>query len=86
MAALPPSDRRRLWRETGRYVRDNAWQIALLLDTRRNFRRGIPAGVDDLPLLSFYDRYLDRLTDHPPGRLIAALLTWLWFRLNCAVA
>ena len=59
MAALPPHDRRRLWRETGRYVRDNAWQIALLLDTRRNFRRGIPAGAGKLSLLRFYDRYLD---------------------------
>jgi hypothetical protein len=80
MAALPRRERLRLWYATGRYVRDNAWQLALLLDTRRNFRRGIPAGAGNLPLLGFYDRFLDPLSDHPPGRLAAALLTWLWFR------
>ncbi|MCM2358244.1 MAG: TIGR04283 family arsenosugar biosynthesis glycosyltransferase [Geobacteraceae bacterium] len=82
MAALPPGERLRLWYATGRYVRDNAWQLALALDTRRNFRRGAPPGAADLPLLRFYDRYLNRLTDHPPGRLAAACLTWLWLRLT----
>jgi rSAM/selenodomain-associated transferase 2 len=85
MAALPLGRRLRLWLATGRYVRDNAWQLALLLDTRRNFRRGVPPGAERLPILRVYDRYLDRLTDHPPGRLAAALLTWLWFRLSCAL-
>jgi hypothetical protein len=85
MAALPLGSRLRLWQATGRYVRDNAWQLALLLDTRRNFRRGVPPGTEHLPILRVYDRYLDRLTDHPPGRLAAALLTWLWFRLACAL-
>ncbi|HTG82668.1 MAG TPA: TIGR04283 family arsenosugar biosynthesis glycosyltransferase [Geobacteraceae bacterium] len=84
MAALPLRNRIRLWLATGRYVRDNAWQIPLLLDTRRNFRRGVPPGEGSLPLLRFHDRHLDRLTDHPPGRLAAALLTWLWFRLASA--
>ncbi len=82
MAALPPRDRLRLWYATGRYVRDNAWQLALARDTRRNFRRGIPPGEGELTALACYDRYLDRLTDHPPGRLAAALLTWIWLRWN----
>ncbi|HYS44461.1 MAG TPA: glycosyltransferase family 2 protein, partial [Geobacteraceae bacterium] len=81
MAALPLGSRLRLWQATGRYVRSNAWQLALLLDTRRNFRRGVSPGTGRLPILRVYDRYLDRLTDHPAGRLAAALLTWLWFRL-----
>ena len=68
MAALPRRDRLRLWYATGRYVRDNAWQLALARDTRRNFRRGIPVGEGELPALARYDRCLDRLTDHPPGR------------------
>lgn len=83
MAALSRHDRRRLWYATGRYVRDNAWQLALALDTRRNFRRGMPVGEGPLPALAFYDRCLDRLTDHVPGRLAAALLAWLWFRASC---
>jgi rSAM/selenodomain-associated transferase 2 len=82
MASLPLRDRLRLWRATGRYVRDNAWQLALLIDTRRNFRRGIPPGEGGLPALRFHDRHLDRLTDHPPGRLAAALLTWLWYQIK----
>lgn len=81
MAALPLRDRLRLWCATGRYVRDNGWQLALLLDTRRAFRRGFPAGEGNTPFLSLYDRFLDRLTDHPPGYLAVAFLTWLWFRL-----
>jgi hypothetical protein len=83
MSALPRPDRLRLWYATGRYVRDNAWQLALARDTRRNFRRGIPPGEGPMPALAFYHRRLDRLTDHPPGRLAAALLTWLWLRFNC---
>ena len=83
MATLSRSDRMRLWYATGRYVRDNAWQLALARDTRRNFRRGISVGEGELPSLARYDRCLDRLTDHPPGRVAAALLTWLWLRWNC---
>jgi len=86
MAALPRRDRLRLWYATGSYVRDNAWQLALACDTHRNFRRRIPPGEGELPVLAFYDRYLDRLTNHPPGRLAAALLTWLWLRWNCLQA
>lgn len=82
MAALPPRDRLRLWYATGRYVRDNAWQLAFALDTRRNFRRGAPPGEGNTPFLAFHDRFLDRLTDYPPGRLAAAILTWLWFRAS----
>ena len=83
MAALPRRNRLRLWYATGRYVRDNAWQLALARDTRRNFLKGIAAGEGKLPALAFYDRCLDRLTDHPSGRVLAALLTWLWLRWNC---
>ncbi len=85
MATLPPRDRLRLWYATGRYVRDNAWQLALACDTRRNFRRGIPVAKGELSALAFYDRWLDRLTDHPPGRMLAALLTWLWREVSCRV-
>jgi rSAM/selenodomain-associated transferase 2 len=81
IAALPPREQLSLWSATGAYVRSHAWQIPFFLDTRRNFRRGIPAGKGETPLLAFHDRYLDRLTNHPPGRLAAACLTWLWFRL-----
>ncbi len=79
---LPLMRRIALWHATGDYVRSHAWQIPLFLDTRRNFRGCIPPGEVNTPLLDFHDSYLDRLTDHPPGRLTAAILTWIWFHLT----
>ena len=82
IAALPPGERLSLWYKTGAYVRSHAWQITFFLDTRRNFRRRLPPGAGENPLLASHDRYFDRLTDNPPGCLAAALLTWIWFRLT----
>jgi hypothetical protein len=86
MAMLPLRKRLRLWYDTGRFVRDNAWQLALARDTARGFRRGIPVGEGSMPTLASYDRRLDLLTDNPPGRALAALLTWFWLRWNCRSA
>ena len=85
IAVLPQAERRRLWLATGGFVRANAWQLPLLLDVRRQFRRGAPVGTGALPLLALHDRWFDRLTDNRAGRAAAALLTWLWFRLTLAV-
>jgi rSAM/selenodomain-associated transferase 2 len=79
---LPWRQRFALWYRTGVYVRPNAWQLAFALDTRRNFRRGLPAGEGSTPLLDWFDRWYGPLTDHPPGRLAAAVLVWLWFHLT----
>ena len=80
--ALPLRQRLSLWVATGAYVRAHAWQIPFFLDTRRNFRRDLPPGKGETPLLAIHDRWLERLSDHPPGRIVAAILTWLWFRLT----
>lgn len=79
---LPRRERLRLWRETGRYVRANAWQIPLFLDARHHFRRGTPVGQGATPLLNLHDRLFDRLTDNTVGQWATALLVWLWFRLS----
>lgn len=81
---LTPKERRRLWRETGRYVRANAWQIPFFLDVRRNFKQGAPVGQGSIPFLRLHDRIFDRLTDNRVGRGISMMLTWLWFRLLLA--
>ena len=86
ISALPLRQRLSLWYATGAYVRSHAWQIPFFFDTRRNFRRGVPAGEGKTPLLDCHDHYLDRLTDHIPGHLAAASLTWLWFRLTSLYA
>jgi rSAM/selenodomain-associated transferase 2 len=82
IAALPMKRRLSLWYETGRYVRSHAWQLPFFLDVRQNFRRRLPPGEGNSPLLAIHDRFLERVTDHPPGRLAAAILTWIWFRLT----
>lgn len=79
---LPRRERRRLWRETGRYVRANAWQISLFLDVRRHFLQGAPVGEGKTTHLDLHDRIFDRLTDNGAGNWITALLVWIWFRLS----
>jgi rSAM/selenodomain-associated transferase 2 len=80
LSPLPARQRLRLWYGTGSYVLANAWQVAFLVDARRAFQHPSPPAVIDTPLLDQFDRRLRPLIDHPPGRLIAALLTWVWFR------
>lgn len=79
---LPRRERLRLWRETGCYVRANAWQIPLFLDVRHHFRQGTPVGDGATPRLRLHDRFFDRLTDNEAGQWATALLVWLWFRLS----
>jgi rSAM/selenodomain-associated transferase 2 len=82
LVQLPWRQRFALWYRTGDYVCPNAWQLAFALDVRRNFRRGLAAGEGGTPLLDWFDRWYPPLTDHPPGRLAAAGLVWLWFHLT----
>ncbi len=83
IADIPWHQRLSLWHATGVYVSSHAWQIPFFLDTRRNFRRGHPAGRGEHHLLDFHDRFLSRLTGSLPCRLAAAVLAWAWFRLSC---
>lgn len=77
---LPLRDRARIWYRTGNYVCGNAWQLALWHQARRGFASGCPASTVPLEPVWRFARYSDLLVDHPPGRLAAALLAWLWFR------
>jgi rSAM/selenodomain-associated transferase 2 len=83
ISALPLKKRLSLWYYTGGYVRSHAWQIPFFIDTLRNFRHGVTAGKGSSHLLATHDHFLRHVTDNLPGRLAAALLTWLWFRLTC---
>ena len=78
--ALPRDERRRLWRETGAYVRGNAWQLALFMDVLTG---DIEAGKGGRFLL-LYDRFVARLIANRAGDMGAALLVRLWFRLTLA--
>lgn len=74
---LPLKSRLRLWYRTGEFVRSNAWQLQLW----RMMRRGrLDAEPSPAVAVNNFRRRFDLLTAHPPGRLLAALLTWTWFR------
>ena len=71
-----------LWYKTGAYVAGNVWQLAFALDCRRNFKNHTSAGEGPTPTLSFYDKWLKSIIDSPPGHLLAAGLTFIWFYLT----
>ena len=64
----------------GRFVRENAWQLAL--------RRDLARGRADLPALALYDRHLASLLENPLADAVAALglagwlYAWLPWRLR----
>lgn len=80
--ALPSGERRRLWRDTGAYVRGNAWQLAFFMDVASG---GSEEGKGGRFLL-LYDRFVARLIANRLGDLGAAFLTRLWFRLAKALS
>lgn len=79
---LPAGERRRLWQQTGRFVRNQGWQLGLALDCRRNQRRGLPPGTGPMAWLGRFDRWFDRATDHRLGRYCSTQLVRLWFYLT----
>jgi len=79
IASLSWSERRTFWRDTGRYVCENAWQIAFFMDVRSALRKGIPPGEEQLPRLKHFDRRWRRLLSHGPFPRFAAFLTWFLF-------
>jgi rSAM/selenodomain-associated transferase 2 len=81
IATLAVRERLAFWYRIGTYVRANAWQLAFALDVRRALRLGIHKEVMNTTFLAGYDRHLDFLTDHPPGKLLTAGLVKAWFFL-----
>ena len=73
------SQRMRFWYATGSYVRQNAWQIPFYFDTRYQYRARLLPGTADNRRLEFHDKWIEPLINHPPGRVIAGLLTWIWY-------
>lgn len=77
IAALPAPERRRLWHDTGSYVRYNAWQIPFFLDVVCGTAREGKGGR----FLRLHDLFFDRLTGNRAGNWCAAALVWIWFRI-----
>jgi len=77
---MPWQDRLALWYRTGIYVRSHAWQIALLLDVRKAFRRNEELTFHNAtPILDGFDSIFDTLSDNPVGYFITSVLVVLWF-------
>ena len=66
----PARAARTLWR-AGRFVRENAWQLAYWIDLRR--------GAAGLPALAAFDRHVARWLRNPAADGLATLLMCLWF-------
>ncbi len=77
LGELPFGSRLSLWYRTGEFVRSNAWQLFLWRLVRR---QGFVAELSAAAAVSNFRRRFEPLTAHPPGRLLTALLTWVWFR------
>ncbi len=78
----PFTERAERWYKTGSYVRPNAWQLAFLMDVRRSFREGKPVEEISTMMLDLHDRWFERVTNNPLGRLVAMAGTWVWYRLT----
>ncbi len=70
-----------IWRETGSYVRSQAWQLGLVLDCRKHQPHRFLEGEDPVKgrWLNWFDRWFDPLTDNFVGRSLTALLVRIWF-------
>jgi hypothetical protein len=77
LEGLAPTERRRHRRLLGEYLAANLWQLPLVADCRREFRRGLPPG-SNLRLLPLLEPLLTRLQGLPP---LQWLLLLLWDRL-----
>lgn len=75
-------ERLKLWYACGSYVQGHAWQLAYALDVRRAFRKDLPVGSGTLRITRLFEPPYRLLTSHPPGRLAATCLLWLWFYLT----
>ena len=82
LGAMSFNQRLRFWYATGRYVRQNAWQIPFYFDTRYQYRANMLPGTSVNRRLVFHDKWIEPLLNHPPGNLLAAILTWLWYRIT----
>lgn len=79
---LPGPERRRLWLQTGGYVRSQGWQLGLALDCRSNYRCGHRPGSGSRFWRTCFERWYDRLSDNLCGRWAAAGLVFAWFVLT----
>ena len=67
------------WYKTGRYVAQNAWQLAFAVDCARNRKSELVSGEAGHYWLHKYDRWISFFVTSPVGNIITALVTAVWF-------
>ncbi len=67
------------WYRTGRYVAQNAWQLAFAVDCARNRKSELMPGKGQHDWLHNYDRWINLFITSPVGNSITALVTAVWF-------
>ncbi|ABA89168.1 glycosyltransferase [Syntrophotalea carbinolica DSM 2380] len=72
----------RFWRHIGKFVCRNAWQLAFMLDTARNYRHAVTVGQGRLSVLDYFDRRIEGIIDRPAVYWVCALLSWMWYRCH----
>ena len=77
VATLPGRERLIFWYRIGDYVRSNIWQLAFALDLHRSRQQGNGGGEGRF--LQWYDRYLEPMSNHPPGVLLTGGVVLVWF-------
>ena len=73
-------ERLRFWRKIGVFVCGNAWQLAMMADTWRHYRKGGPVGQGRLAITEWFDKFATPLIRQSLGIWLAAILTWIWYR------
>ncbi|OHB28348.1 MAG: hypothetical protein A2X84_03780 [Desulfuromonadaceae bacterium GWC2_58_13] len=78
-------ERQRTWYRSGTYVRNNGWQLLFAMDVWLGRRRNPSFRGEETLVLDRLERWFDRCTDHPGGRLLATGLVWIWFHATLMV-
>ena len=67
------------WYKTGRYVAQNAWQLAFAVDCARNRKSDLMPGKGKHSWLHSYGRWISFFVTSPVGNIITAFVTAAWF-------
>lgn len=67
------------WYASGRYITQNAWQLAFTKDCQRDFKRRIAPHQVQPIYLDRFERYIAPWLLSPPFYVLCAALTYIWF-------
>lgn len=81
LRGLDAAGRIGFWYACGSYAAANAWQLAFLLDVRRNYRHGGHPASGNNPWLDRYDKYTGCFIGSLPGKIVAAFFVWLFSQI-----